>query len=454
MDNTDNILYTAAVMHIQQNSISEMSVAELSSAIKTTVEQGFKHVRVRGELSGVTHHRNGHIYMELKDDSANIRTVCWRSNAGRLKVRPENGLEVIVSGRVTTYDKNSTYQLVVATMEVAGIGALLAMLEKRKAALQAEGLFAPNRKQPLPFLPKTIGVITSPSGAVIRDILHRIADRYPLHVLIYPAKVQGDGTETEIVNGIRFFNAPPPHIPKPDVIIVARGGGSMEDLWAFNDESIVRAVAQSAIPIVSAIGHETDTTLIDYAADVRAPTPTAAAEMTVPIKADLLHHLNTLHNRHTQAIQHICNRMADTLNARKVPRLQNLLHIKQNRYNTVANALTHHIHTYISTHTLHLTQVANRCVAPTQRLQQYGDRLYHLDTQKNRSIKHILDTHHKHLMHTEALLNSYAYTNTLQRGFALVQHPDNTVITRAATAQTQPTLQITFADGTISAKPH
>ncbi len=434
------------------NMLVEMSVAELSSAIKNTIEQQFRTVRVRGELSGVTHHRSGHIYMELKDDTSNIRSVCWRSNTGRLQIRPENGLEVIITGRITTYDKNSTYQLVIGTMEVAGIGALLAMLEKRKKKLQAEGLFDPSRKKPLPFLPRTIGVITSPSGAVIRDILHRVADRYALPVLVYPAKVQGEGTATEVVKGIQLFNNPPQHICKPDVIIIARGGGSVEDLWAFNDESIVRAVAQSKIPIVSAIGHATDTTLIDYVADVCAPTPTAAAEIILPIQADLLHKVHTYQQRYTHAIHHICKQARQTLHAQKLPQLQNLIHIKQKHLSIATNAITRHMQHTPHMYTLRLMQVTHRCVAPTQHISTYMQKISHLHANAQRNMHHILNTHHKQVTHTGALLNSYSYKNTLKRGFALVQDTNNTLVTTAKIAKSHTDLHITFADGTVSVK--
>ncbi len=260
------------------------SVSELSGALKRTVEDAFGHVRVRGEISGWKRHGSGHCYFTLKDEGACIDAVLWRGQAGRLQFAPEDGAEVIASGKLTTYPGRSKYQLVIDRLELAGEGALMALLDKRRRVLAAEGLFAEERKRPLPFLPRTIGIVTSPTGAVIRDILHRLADRCPTHVLVWPVPVQGEGSAAKVAAAIRGFGA---MASPPDLIIVARGGGSIEDLWAFNEEVVVRAAAESPIPLISAVGHETDTTLIDFAADRRAPTPTAAAEMAVPVLAEL-----------------------------------------------------------------------------------------------------------------------------------------------------------------------
>lgn len=267
-----------------------LSVGELSGAVKRTVEDNFSYVRVRGEISGFKRAASGHLYMTLKDADATIDGVCWRGSAGRLEVQPEDGLEVIATGRVTTYPARSKYQLVIERMEVAGEGALLKMIEERRKRLAAEGLFETERKADIPYLPEVIGVVTSPTGAVIRDILHRLADRFPRHVLVWPVLVQGDNAAAQITAAIEEFNnlAPDGPVPRPDLLIVARGGGSLEDLMAFNEENVVRAAAGSDIPLISAVGHETDTTLIDFASDKRAPTPTAAAEMAVPVRADLI----------------------------------------------------------------------------------------------------------------------------------------------------------------------
>ena len=271
-----------------------LTVSELSGALKRTIESAFERVRVRGEISGFKRHSSGHCYFTLKDENACIDAVIWRSSAVALAFRPEDGAEVIATGKLTTYPGRSKYQIVVDRLELAGEGALLALLERRRKALAAEGLFAPERKRRLPFLPRLIGVVTSPTGAVIRDIIHRLEDRCPTHVVVWPVPVQGEGASARIAEAIRGFGAID---PRPDLLIVARGGGSIEDLWAFNEEEVVRAAAESPIPLISAVGHETDTTLIDHAADLRAPTPTAAAELAVPVRSELLAELSNLAHR-------------------------------------------------------------------------------------------------------------------------------------------------------------
>ena len=271
-----------------------LSVSELSGALKRTIESAFGQVRVRGEISGFKRHSSGHCYFSLKDENACMDAVIWRTSAGNLAFRPEDGAEVIATGKLTTYPGRSKYQIVVERMELAGEGALLALLEKRRKALAGEGLFDAARKRRLPFLPRVIGVVTSPTGAVIRDILHRLEDRCPTRVILWPVPVQGEGAAARIAAAIRAFAALD---PKPDLLIVARGGGSIEDLWAFNEEEVVRAAAESPIPLISAVGHETDTTLIDYASDLRAPTPTAAAEIAVPVRSELIAQLGELQHR-------------------------------------------------------------------------------------------------------------------------------------------------------------
>ena len=267
----------------------ELSVSELSESIKGLIENNFEYVRVRGEIGRVSKPASGHIYFDLKDSDSVISGIIWKGNALKLDIRPEEGLEVICTGKVTTYKGQSKYQIIVDKVEAAGIGALMALLEKRKKILEAEGLFSDRYKKAIPYLPKTIGVITSPSGAVIRDIIHRLEERFPLHVIVWPVRVQGETCPEEVVDAIEGFHlVDQSNISRPDVIIIARGGGSLEDLWGFNDESVARAVFNSKIPIISAIGHETDNTLIDLVSDLRAPTPTAAAEKAVPVKEHLL----------------------------------------------------------------------------------------------------------------------------------------------------------------------
>ncbi|MBF0373781.1 MAG: exodeoxyribonuclease VII large subunit, partial [Alphaproteobacteria bacterium] len=282
-----------------KSNLPEFTVSEISGALRHTVEETFAQVRVRGEVSGFKRHGSGHLYFCLKDSEAVLDAVCWRGSALRLGLKPEDGIEVICTGRLTTYPGRSKYQMVVERIELAGQGALLKLLEDRKRRLAAEGLFDLARKKPLPFLPQVIGVITSPTGAVIKDILHRLAERFPRHVLLWPVPVQGEGAAERIAAAINGFNALPPGgpVPRPDLLIVARGGGSLEDLWAFNEEVVVRAAAASRIPLISGVGHETDTTLIDFAADLRAPTPTGAAEKAVPVRLDLVAQLGGLGQR-------------------------------------------------------------------------------------------------------------------------------------------------------------
>src|SRR5712675_2154287 len=270
--------------------LPEYTVSELSLALKRSVEENFSHVRVRGEISGFKRHGSGHCYFALKESEAVLDAVCWRQTAIRLPIKPEDGMEVVCTGRLTTYPGRSKYQLVIDSIALAGVGALLKILEDRRQRLAAEGLFAAERKKKLPYLPEVIGIVTSPSGAVLRDILHRLADRFPRQVLVWPVAVQGEGAAVQIAAAIEGFNrlAPTGSVPRPDLIIVARGGGSLEDLMPFNEEIVVRAAAASAIPLISAVGHETDTMLIDFASDRRAPTPSAAAEMAVPVRIDLL----------------------------------------------------------------------------------------------------------------------------------------------------------------------
>src|ERR1700755_3188339 len=278
----------------------EFTVSELSSALKRTVEDAYGHVRVRGEISGFRGpHSSGHCYFALKDESAKIEAVIWKFAHARMRFKPQEGLEVIATGKLTTYPGSSKYQIVIEALEPAGVGALMALMEERKRKLAAEGLFDERRKKELPWLPETIGIVTSPTGAVIRDILHRLADRFPRRVLVWPVKVQGDGSAEQVAAAIRGFNALTEggRIPRPDLLIVARGGGSLEDLWSFNEEIVVRAAAESMIPLISAVGHETDITLIDFASDRRAPPPTAAAEMAVPVRVDLLSQIDSLARR-------------------------------------------------------------------------------------------------------------------------------------------------------------
>ncbi|WP_201837200.1 exodeoxyribonuclease VII large subunit [Microvirga zambiensis] len=322
----------------------EWSVSDLAGALKRTLEDAFGHVRLRGEVSGYRGpHSSGHAYFCLKDQNARIDAVIWKGSFAKLRIRPEEGMEVIATGRISTFPGSSKYQIIVETLEPAGIGALMALLEERRRKLQAEGLFAAERKRPLPYLPQVVGVVTSPTGAVIRDILHRLEDRFPRRVLVWPVRVQGETSAAEVAAAIRGFNALEPggSIPRPDVLIVARGGGSIEDLWGFNEEIVVRAAAESAIPLVSAVGHETDTTLIDFAADMRAPTPTGAAEMVVPVRVELMGVVNDLSRRHVEAALRFVERRRSDLRAtaRALPSPEALISPKRQRLDLAAARL-------------------------------------------------------------------------------------------------------------------
>ena len=326
-----------------QGNQPEYTVSELSGAVKRVIEGEFGLVRVRGEVGRVSRPASGHLYFDLKDDRAVIAAISWKGQVARMQVRPEEGMEVVATGRMTTFPGQSKYQLIVDDVAPAGAGALMAMLEKRKAALAAEGLFDPARKKPIPYLPQVIGVVTSPSGAVIRDILHRLRDRFPRHVLVWPVAVQGQDCAAQVAAAIRGFNALPAGgpIPRPDVLIVARGGGSLEDLWGFNEEVVVRAAAGSAIPLISAVGHETDTTLIDHAADLRAPTPTAAAELAVPVRLELLATLDALAARLMRGVGQGVTLRRQRLRdlSRALPRVETLLATPRQRLDAAGTRL-------------------------------------------------------------------------------------------------------------------
>ncbi len=361
---------------------AEFTVSEIAQAVKRTVEDEFGHVRVRGEISGFRgQHSSGHAYFTLKDDAASIDAVVWKGNYARLTFKPEEGLEVIATGRLTTFPRSSKYQIVIDNIEPAGAGALMALLEERRKKLLAEGLFARERKRPLPYLPRVIGVITSPTGAVIRDILHRLDDRFPSHVLVWPVRVQGDTCAPEVVNAIEGFNAllPGGTIPRPDLLIVARGGGSIEDLWGFNEEAVVRAVAGSDIPVISAVGHETDTTLVDYASDMRAPTPTAAAEAAVPVRAELIAYVEDQGSRQRQAARRSLAVLRDRLRAAGagLPRASDLVATQRQSLDLAASQLSGALRHFVQTRRMRFSNLA-ATVQPRLVRQQQAERGRHL----------------------------------------------------------------------------
>src|SRR6476619_2090891 len=350
----------------------EFTVSELSSALKRTVEDRFGHVRVRGEISGFRGpHSSGHCYFALKDDGAKIEAVIWKSAHYRMRFKPQEGLEVIATGKLTTYPGSSKYQIVIEALEPAGVGALMALMEERKKKLAAEGLFDAGRKQLLPWLPEVIGVVTSPTGAVIRDILHRLADRFPRPVLVWPVRVQGEGAADDVARAIRGFNALPESgpIPRPDVLIVARGGGSLEDLWSFNEEVVVRAAAESMIPLISAVGHETDVTLIDFASDKRCPTPTAAAECAVPVRSDLLAQIDSLARRQLSSWARGMDGRRTELRAaaRARPNEDELLGVPRQKLDSLAERLPRALHANAQIHHKQYLRCAARLTPPLLR---------------------------------------------------------------------------------------
>jgi exodeoxyribonuclease VII large subunit len=360
----------------------EFSVSELSSAIKRTMEESFERVRVRGEISGYRGpHSSGHSYFALKDQNSKIDAIIWKGVFSRLKFKPEEGMEVIATGKITTFPGKSSYQIVIDQIEPAGVGALLAQLEERKRRLSAEGLFAPERKQLIPYLPEVIGVITSPTGAVIRDIIHRISDRFPRHILIWPVRVQGETCASEVANAIEGFNSVEPNtdIARPDVLIVARGGGSLEDLWGFNEEIVARAASMSEIPLVSAVGHETDTTLIDFVSDLRAPTPTGAAEFVVPVRSELLLTLSDLASRLNNAALRLHQRRVIELRSviRALPMAESLLNIPRQRLDLCAVKLPTALRAGVDRRRIALSNEARKLYSqsPQMQLVRYRERL-------------------------------------------------------------------------------
>lgn len=414
-----------------------LSVGELSHRLKRMVEGAFGHVRLRGEISGYKRAASGHVYLALKDADAVIDAVMWRGAADRLPFRPQDGIEVVATGKLTTYPGRSKYQIVIDRMELAGEGALMALFEKLKAQLAGEGLFDPARKQPLPFAPRVIGVVTSPTGAVIRDILHRLADRFPTHVLVWPVKVQGEGAAAEVAAAVRGFDAMPAHgpVPRPDLVIVARGGGSIEDLWAFNEEPVVRAVAACRIPIISAVGHETDTSLCDFAADVRAPTPTAAAEMAVPVRADLSHHVATLALRTERCARRYHERGAERLAAlvRVLPRRDALLGPQRQRADDLGARLDRALERRVTgaRGVLDRAGAALRPAVLEQRLVRAGERLQGL----------------------ERLLTAAHPERPLARGYAWVEgRVSGKVVGTAGEARAAGALRLHFRDGAVDAR--
>jgi exodeoxyribonuclease VII large subunit len=436
-------------MEDETSNLKEFTVSEISGAVKRQIEDQFGYVRVRGELGRVARPASGHLYFDLKDDKAVLAAVCWKAVAARLGVEPEQGLEVICTGNLTTFPGQSRYQLVVQSMEPAGEGALMALLEARRKALAAEGLFDASAKKPLPYLPEVIGVVTSPSGAVIRDILHRLADRFPRRVLVWPVRVQGEGAAAEVSAAIAGFNAlgQAGGLPRPDLLIVARGGGSVEDLWAFNEENVVRAVAASDIPVISAIGHETDTTLIDFAADQRAPTPTAAAEMAVPVRADLQAHVMTLERRLLQAVTRRITENRSRIDglARGLPRPLDILASANQTLDLISERLTRNLERYLRDQQAILasfkTRLSPRLLDPMHWLRQSTE----LDRRLHRAMSVATARFRQSLDALGRQLRLLSHEEILARGFALVTTADGQLLRRPEQAQTGDRLTVHMA---------
>ena len=436
----------------------EFSVSELSGAIKRALEDGFGYVRLKGEISGYRGpHASGHCYFALKDDKAKIEAVVWKGTFGRLRFKPEEGMEVIAQGKITTFPGSSKYQIVIEALEPAGAGALMALLEERKRKFAAEGLFDEGRKKPRPFLPKVVGIVTSPTGAVIRDMLHGFNERYPTRVLLWPVRVQGEGSAAEVAAAIRGFNALEAggRIPRPDVLIVARGGGSLEDLWSFNEEIVVRAAAESRIPLISAVGHETDWTLIDLVADARAPTPTKAAEWAVPKYSELIDTLEKMMLRKRTAVRRALESAKTHLKAssRGLPKLQDLVALPRQRFDSIDRRLSRALLANTRAHATRLARVSGRLTTGPilQKHSRCGERLQVLERRAGRALLNRVAVSRRVLDGKAALLKSLGYQSILSRGFALVRNEAGQTIRLAASVVAGTLLNVEFSDGRIAA---
>jgi exodeoxyribonuclease VII large subunit len=481
---------------VKSGNAPEFSVSGLSNALKRTVEDAFSFVRVRGEISGFKRASSGHMYLALKDDKAVLDGVCWRGQAAKLGLVPEDGMEVIVTGRLTTFPGRSKYQIVIETMEVAGEGALLKLLEERKKKLAAEGLFDPERKKPIPFLPDVIGIVTSPTGAVIRDIMHRLRDRFPRRVLLWPVLVQGQGAADQVAEAVRGFNdlLPYGHIPRPDLLIVARGGGSLEDLWSFNEEVVARAVAESDIPVISAVGHETDTTLIDFVSDLRAPTPTGAAEKAVPVRVELIGQVEEDGLRLAQAVRRLGIEKKTALEslARGLGDPKRMLEERSQTLDNWADRLPRAAVNVTQQARARLNEASARLVSPREQLSEKRGRLENaalrldgamksaLQMQQSRldraaaglrpsdakrdiaradkqimdlgarlqgAVRNTLTREAEGLARYDRLLESYSYRNVLKRGFAVVRDGDGNLVGKSSDLVVGQTYDLEMGDG-------
>ena len=437
--------------------VGEYTVSEISLHLKRTVEDTFGYVRVRGEISGFKgRHSSGHCYFALKDDRARLEAIVWGTTLPRLRFKPAEGIEVIASGKLTTFPGQSKYQLVIEAMEPAGVGALMQLLEARRKALGAEGLFAEARKRPLPYLPSVIGVITSPTGAVIRDILHRLSDRFPTRVIVWPVRVQGETSAAEVAAAIKGFNSFPEggRYPRPSLIIVARGGGSLEDLWGFNEEIVVRAAAESAIPLISAVGHETDFTLIDLAADKRAPTPSAAAEIAVPVRSELLAGVQGHAGRLAASVhRHLEIRRRELrAAARALPSADDLLAVRRRTFDELAARIGLALAANAQVHRSQFERVGARLSVSglATGIARASERLASATVQKQSALTTRLQRLHARLQSAGRLLDAVSYRSVLDRGFALVS-ADGAPVRSAAAVPAGKVLDVEFHDGHVTA---
>ncbi len=432
--------------------LPELSVSELSQAVKRTMETTFDRVRVRGEMGRVMIAKSGHLYVDLKDENATISSVMWKANVAQLKFRPEEGLEVVAEGRLSTFPGRSQYQLIADRMEPAGAGALLAQLERLKQRLAQEGLFAADRKKPIPYLPKVIGVVTSPTGAVIRDILHRLGERFPRRVLLWPVLVQGPDAAAQVARAIRGLNELPVGgpIPRPDVLIVARGGGSIEDLWAFNEEIVVRATAASVIPLISAVGHETDTTLIDFASDLRAPTPTGAAEKAVPVRAELIERIETLQGRLAGGLVRGLERRRTEVRAAsaRLPRPETLLQVATQRFDRAGERLAAALVASTRASQAKLDRVAAR-LRPESLSVDIGRRrelMLRAAARLSPAIARAMKQRRGELDGAARMLESLSHKSVLARGFVMIHREDGSLVRAAGDLTAGEIVELSFAN--------
>ncbi|WP_421695610.1 exodeoxyribonuclease VII large subunit [Aestuariivirga sp.] len=445
---------TGEIIEDPKSNTGEYSVSEIANALKRTLEDTFGYVRVRGEISGFKGpSASGHCYFSIKDEAAKLDAVIWRGSFSRLRAKMQEGLEVIATGKITSYPMKSNYQIVIENIEPAGVGALMALLEERKKTLAAEGLFDSGRKRPIPYLPKVIGVVTSPTGAVIRDILHRLNDRFPRHVLVWPVRVQGESCAAEVAAAIAGFNA---MARRPDVIIVARGGGSLEDLWGFNEEIVVRATAASAIPVISAVGHETDTTLIDFASDLRAPTPTAAAEMAVPVRANLIADLAKHHARMQGGLRRgMDDRRTRVISAaRALPRPDELLALVRQRFDSASGRLVQALKANTREHGARLNRVAPRLsLAPLRTIILSERRSLELSGRRaSQALSRLVAFQRQRFDGVAKLAESLSYKSVLRRGFAVVRTEKGKPVHSAGEIKQWQPLRLEFADGEINVR--